>query len=111
MKRITINKRVAFLSAAMAVVGCASVQPTSDDDVRQELRASFQERGMAKIERLDQTELQRVCSAAATTGQPLDAATRARLEKAALDTVKYPADNQYLGDWKQGERIAQTGVG
>ena len=36
---------------------------------------------------------------------------RARLEKAALATVKLPADGVYLGDFKQGERIAQTGVG
>jgi sulfur-oxidizing protein SoxX len=33
------------------------------------------------------------------------------LEKAALDAVKYPANGKFLGDWKQGERIAQSGVG
>jgi sulfur-oxidizing protein SoxX len=36
---------------------------------------------------------------------------RTRLERQALATVKYPADGVFLGDFKQGERIAQTGVG
>ncbi|MGB8599513.1 MAG: sulfur oxidation c-type cytochrome SoxX, partial [Burkholderiales bacterium] len=29
----------------------------------------------------------------------------------ALDSVKYPADGVYLGDWKEGEKIAQNGRG
>ncbi len=45
------------------------------------------------------------------TGKDLPQEARARLERQALATVKYPADGQYLGDFKQGERIAQTGVG
>jgi len=36
---------------------------------------------------------------------------RERLEKTALATVRYPGDGQWTGDWKNGERIAQTGVG
>ena len=36
---------------------------------------------------------------------------REALEKKVLATVKYPADGKYLGDYKQGERIAQNGVG
>ena len=33
------------------------------------------------------------------------------LEKAALESVRYPADGKWLGDWKQGEAVAQRGVG
>ena len=35
----------------------------------------------------------------------------ARVEKTNLESIKYPADGQLMGDWQQGERIAQTGVG
>jgi sulfur-oxidizing protein SoxX len=41
----------------------------------------------------------------------MPAPMKAALEKAALDAVKYPADGNFLGDWKQGERVAQSGVG
>ena len=34
-----------------------------------------------------------------------------RIEKAEAATIRYPADGKYLGDWKNGEKIAQTGVG
>jgi sulfur-oxidizing protein SoxX len=27
------------------------------------------------------------------------------------DSIQYPADGQYLGDWKEGEKIAQNGFG
>jgi sulfur-oxidizing protein SoxX len=33
------------------------------------------------------------------------------LEQAQLKTVRYPADGQFLGNWKAGEAIAQSGVG
>jgi len=38
-------------------------------------------------------------------------ATAAQLEKAALAAVRYPSDGKYLGDWKEGEKIAQSGQG
>jgi sulfur-oxidizing protein SoxX len=33
------------------------------------------------------------------------------VEAAELKLVKYPADNNFIGDWKEGERIAQNGRG
>jgi sulfur-oxidizing protein SoxX len=40
---------------------------------------------------------------------PADVADR--IQKGNLAAVKYPADGVYMGDWKEGEKIAQTGVG
>jgi len=73
------------------------------------LHASFTSRGQATIDRLDQDEVQRACSEAQGKELPRDVAER--LQKAQLATIKYPADGQYLGDWKNGEKIAQSGVG
>jgi sulfur-oxidizing protein SoxX len=55
--------------------------------------------------------LQRACSDYAAQGKELPKELRAQLEKAALAAVKKPADGVWLGDWKQGERVAQLGRG
>jgi len=34
-----------------------------------------------------------------------------KIEKLNTATLKYPADGKLMGDWRQGERIAQSGVG
>ena len=104
-------KTTMFLVAAAAVTaGCASLT-SSGPGTDEVLKASFKERGIAKLERLDQSPLQKACSEAATEGRDLDKATRERLEKAALAAVKYPADGKFVGDWREGEKIAQSGRG
>src|SRR5690606_26349928 len=81
----------------------------SDAEVKQELMASFRDKGIAKLDRLEQSELQRACSQYAV--EPLPADLRARLEADAKKTVKFPADGKFLGDWKAGEKVAQSGRG
>lgn len=98
----------AGLTLAVAA-GSASAQQAGAQDAQSLLKGSFQSRSIAKVERLDQSELQKQCSAYATKPMPED--IKKALEKAALESVRYPADGRYLGDWKQGERIAQSGVG
>jgi sulfur-oxidizing protein SoxX len=57
---------------------------------------------------LNQDELQRACTEYDNNPPPEVAK---RLEGAQLATIKYPADGKLLGDWKRGERIAQSGRG
>jgi sulfur-oxidizing protein SoxX len=33
------------------------------------------------------------------------------IEEANMKTIKWPSDGKFLGDWKQGETIAQSGRG
>jgi sulfur-oxidizing protein SoxX len=109
-----MNKQTIWLAAAAAVAlaGCASMASVpSHEEVVGVMKAGFRDRGIAKVDRLNQNELQAACSEAALKREQLSKDTRARLEKAALDAVKYPADGKWLGDWKAGERVAQTGVG
>jgi sulfur-oxidizing protein SoxX len=73
------------------------------------LKASFKPAGQAGLDRLEQDDTQRTCSAAAGKAPPKDVA--ARIEQANLTTIRYPADGKLLGDWKTGERIAQEGRG
>ncbi len=73
------------------------------------LKASFVEHGQAKLDRLAQDDTQKTCSEYTGKALPKDAA--ARIEKANLAAIKWPADGKLLGDWKRGERIAQAGQG
>ena len=105
---------VAIASAAALAVGCAAMAPgPTDAEVRAKalevMKASFKDRGQAKVDRLTQDETQALCSQYAGKELPKDVA--AKIEKANLDAIKYPADGKYVGDWKRGEQIAQRGTG
>jgi sulfur-oxidizing protein SoxX len=102
-------KTVLSLGAIVVLASCAS-SPTREETMRV-VKGSFKERGIAKLDRLDQSELQQVCSEASLTNKDLPKDVRERLEKQQMATIKYPADGKFLGDWKAGERVAQTGVG
>jgi sulfur-oxidizing protein SoxX len=99
---------VLVAAAAAALAACATYTPPSDQETMAVIKSSFRDRGQAKVDRLNQSELQKVCT---DTGNNPPKQVREQLEKAALATVKYPADGKWLGDYKLGERIAQTGVG
>jgi L-cysteine S-thiosulfotransferase len=95
-----------LLTSVLVYAACAHVkkEPTPSG-----FEASFKDRGIAKVERLQQSELQLACSK--YNGANLPAELRTRLEKAAQAKIAYPSDGKWLGEWKQGERIAQSGVG
>jgi L-cysteine S-thiosulfotransferase len=109
-----MKNKTAFTGVSIAtvlLVSCAVYTAPSREETLQVVKSSFKERGIAKLDRLNQSDLQVACSEASVTGKDLPQEARNRLERQALATVKYPSDGQYLGDFKQGERIAQTGVG
>jgi L-cysteine S-thiosulfotransferase len=106
-----MTKTVVLSLAAIAVLAsCASPAPTREETM-QVVKSSFKDRGIAKVDRLNQTELQQVCSEASLANKDLPKDVRERLEKQQMATIRFPADGKFLGDWKAGERVAQTGVG
>jgi sulfur-oxidizing protein SoxX len=106
----TFIQHARWLLAASAVLlgACATPVPTNEE-VAAVMKASFKEKGIAKLDRLDQSEMQRLCSEYATRPMPREIA--AKLEADAQASVKFPSDGQYLGKWKEGEKIAQNGRG
>jgi sulfur-oxidizing protein SoxX len=107
-----ITKKTFALGAAAVVAACATFEPApTREETMQVVKSSFRERGIAKLDRLNQSELQQVCSDAMMNGKDVPKDVRERLEKQQLATIKYPTDGKYLGDFKRGERVAQTGVG
>jgi len=102
-----------FPLAALVLAGCTSSPSGADYDkaTAAVVKASFQDRGIAKVDRLQQDEANRLCSAADVAGKPLDEKTAKAIEAANLKTVKMPTDGKFIGDWKEGEKIAQSGRG
>jgi sulfur-oxidizing protein SoxX len=112
-----MNKKTAWTLAAVTAVvvaGCATGPSVSElnELARQVAKASFRDEGIVKADKvLNADETNRLCSEADVAGKPLDEATAKRLEEVNLKTVKWPSDGKFLGDWKQGEAIAQSGRG
>ncbi len=98
-----------FVFAGMA--GCAVLMPDSASDamIAAQMKQSFAERGIAKLDRVEQNELQKACTDHAKGELPQG--LRAALEKTALAEVRYPSDGKWIGEFAEGEKIAQLGRG
>ena len=103
---------VLTLAAGGVLHGCATA-PSDDPETGARaaamMKSSFKARGQAKLDRLDQDETQRLCSEYAN--RPLPASVAEKIQQANLATINYPADGKLVGDWKEGEKIAQSGQG
>jgi sulfur-oxidizing protein SoxX len=104
-----------FPMLALALLtACAT--PGADDTRLQArfdaiVKSGFQANGPVTMARLDQDDTQKFCSDPVLSAAKESAPMRASLEKQNLDTIKWPSNGKYLGDWKAGESIAQSGRG
>jgi sulfur-oxidizing protein SoxX len=98
----------ALLVAAMTLPTLVHADPDYRSEAIAMLKRDFQARGIASIDRLDEDGLQAVCN---RTGNAPPADIAQRIQADQLADVKYPADGKLLGDWKVGEKIAQSGTG
>ena len=97
----------AALLALAAVAACATAPAVDYDKVALDMiKGSFRAQGQAGIDRLQQDEAQRICSAPTPSATDLK-----RIETAELATIKPPPSGRYLGDWREGEKLAQNGRG
>jgi len=100
---------LACTAGGLALLGCATL-PSPEELDRQAaavMQASFRDQGIAKVERIKQDLGQSACS---SDRLPSDALAEQIMAQAKA-TVKWPAGGQYIGDWRQGESIAQNGRG
>lgn len=108
------NQWLIALTTVLVVAGCASVPSVSELNALTDsiVKASFRSQGVANVERVTQTdETNRLCSEADVAGKPLEEKTAKAIEAANLKTIRWPSNGQFLGDWKEGEKIAQSGRG
>ena len=102
-----------MLLAAIAAPLLMTARPANADaDYRAKaiavIKKDFQPRGQASLDRLAEDGLQAVCN---RSGNKPPKGIAARMEADQLATVKYPADGKLLGDWQEGEKLAQSGRG
>ena len=113
-----MKKKIQFvmtgIAAALLVVGCASAPSVAElnELTNKIVKASFRDEGFVKVDRvLNTDETNRACSEADVAGKPLDEKTAKAIEEMNLKAIKWPSDGKFIGDWKQGEAIAQSGRG
>ena len=103
------GKIIAGLAATLA---CSAVLADEIRNYRAEavamMKRDFKAKGIATTDRLHEDGVQAICNRSGDN-PPKDIA--ARLEKDQLEGVKYPADGKLMGDWKAGEKLAQSGRG
>ncbi len=106
---MTQHPFIRSLALAISLFGltaqAAAAKP--EPDVAKVLQQSFKEKGQAGLDRLQQDETQAACS----TGKPVQPEAAAKIIATNQASVRDPADGQYLGDWKAGEKVAQSGTG
>ncbi|MGQ0509051.1 MAG: sulfur oxidation c-type cytochrome SoxX [Betaproteobacteria bacterium] len=109
-------KRSLILATSALLVACTSVPLTTEppkataEDLAQVtavLKRDFRPRGQATMARVELDELQRLCNMHADNPPPELAR---RIEEQQLKSIPFPAGN-LVGDWKRGERVAQSGRG
>jgi sulfur-oxidizing protein SoxX len=105
MKKLSFALAAAVLVSGAALAQQASVSPEKVDAT---LKAAFPNAPEQFIPRLSQDETLKQCSASKNNPSPAVAAEIQKREKA---TIEYPADGSFIGDWKKGEALAQSGYG
>src|SRR6266568_3023622 len=101
------------MRAILVVIVAACVTPLPDSEAPRRAEEVFRQsfahgdRQMAaSVEQQDEVQL--LCSKYRNE-PPKDVAER--IEKSQTATIRYPASGKLMGDWRQGERIAQDGYG
>jgi len=109
----TRSSMVALL-VTLGVVGCTTGPSVAELDALTDsvVKASFRTQGQAKVERVTQIdETNRLCSQADVSGAPLEEKVAKAIEESNFKSIRWPSDGKFLGDWKEGEKIAQSGRG
>lgn len=102
------------LATVVLLAGCASAPeaPQATSPYREAaiamLKRDFQPKGIAGLDRLNEDPVQALCNQ--SLNNPPPAAAQA-LQKELLAGIKLPADGQFMGDFKEGEKLAQSGRG
>ena len=108
------TKITVFAGVAVLAAGCATSTLLTDEQYEAKalamMRAGFKANGQAKLDRLEQDDMQKMCSHY-VGDKKMPKEMSDKLEKAQQALIKYPADGKYLGNYQNGERIAQSGVG
>jgi sulfur-oxidizing protein SoxX len=116
-------QKTQWIAAAVLAIGTLSGTASAADkkdttlhfegkaELVRTMAVSLNSKGPATLDGvLQQDSMQALCSNYPDASRVPKAAAK-QLQAEQLKLVKYPADSKYLGDWKEGEKIAQLGRG
>lgn len=91
------------------LAGCASLPSGAELDAQAlaAIKASFRDQGIAKVDRVQQDLGQSACS----SDQPPPEDVAERISGQAKASTQWPTGGAYIGDWREGEKVAQNGRG
>ena len=109
MQTLHPMKILVVVTMVLALAGCTSLPSSAELDQQTvvAMKASFRDQGIAKVDRLNQDLGQRACSSPVAPGDDVVK----RIESESMATIKWPTGGRYLGDWREGEKLAQNGRG
>jgi len=96
--------RIAILALALALTAAPALAQDPDATVK----AAFPTSSADWASRLNGDETMKQCSAS-HNGPSKDVADA--IQKREQAKIEYPPDNNFMGDWQKGERLAQSGYG
>ena len=112
MKNIKSLLAISALAlASVALQNSALAQQKNDPKFNKMMKDGFRAEGIAGLDRIDQDETQKFCSDPVFAGSKQGEAMRDKIQKLNMASIKQPSDGKYIGDWKKGEAIAQSGRG
>ena len=114
MKKTHLKQLLAisgFLFAFGLVKSPALAQQKNDPKFNKMIQDSFRAEGIAGLNRIDQDATQKFCSDPQFANSKQGEAMREKIQKINMDSIQQPSDGKYIGDWKNGEKIAQSGRG
>ena len=100
-----------FILATCLIQNIAMAQQKNDPKFNKMMADSFKAEGIAGLDRIQQDETQKFCSDPVFAGSKQGEKMREKIQKMNMDMIKQPSDGKYIGDWKKGEAIAQSGRG
>ena len=109
-----IKSLLAITSFAVAALGIHSIavaQQANDPKFNKMMKDGFRADGIAGLDRIDQDATQKFCSDPVFANSKQGEKMRDKIQKMNMDSIKQPSDGKYIGDWKKGEAIAQSGRG
>ena len=114
MKFINIKKLLA-IGGAIFLAGALNsqvlAQQKNDPKYNKMMQDSFRAEGIAGLDRIQQDETQKFCSDPVFANSKQGEKMRDKIQKINMADIKQPSNGKYIGDWKKGEAIAQSGRG
>jgi sulfur-oxidizing protein SoxX len=111
----TYIKQLLAIGGLVLSIGAVSTpafaQQKNDPKFNKMMQDSFRAQGIAGLDRIDQDATQKFCSDPVFANSKQGQAMREKIQKMNMDTITQPSDGKYIGDWKSGEKIAQSGRG